>query len=180
MKKYMIISILVVLIVATCVIVILATQKTNKPGSNTKADKPVIVSDDIKLDEISFNGIKIGDKVKDEMKNIVMDAPFKYSYERIHIDTDKEDNITYLGFHTLTDTYGNVTQDLNDIEIEYEGKSLKTLDDFKEIFGEGKEFEREDDYYRIKYTDGNTELILFVYNDKLYNLDLEVVKELMK
>ena len=180
MKKYMIISIFVVLIIATCVIVILTTQKPNKTGNNTLTDNPVVVADDIKLDEISFNGIKIGDKVKDEMKNIVMDAPFKYSYERIHIDTDKEDNITYLGFHTLTDSYGNVTQSLYDIDIEYEGKSLKTLDDFKEIFGEGKEFEREDDYYSIKYTDGNTELRLFVMNDKLYNLDLEVDKELMK
>ena len=178
MKKVLMFSVLMTLIVATCVIVILTTQNTNKPvTTNNTKDNPPTVFDDIKLDQISFNGIKIGDKVKEEMKNIVMDARrFKYEYEDIFINTDEEDNITYLGFHTMTDTYGNVTQSLNDVAIKYEDKSLKTLDDFKKEFGDGEEFERGKDYYSIRYTDGNLNLELYVHDEKLNSVDLELIK----
>lgn len=169
MKNKIVIGVICVAISITIIIVSISAKKGNIDKGNT-----VNINEETKLNKISFNGIKIGDKIDKKMKNLVMDASFKYEYKNICIDTDKNEEINYLAFFTCTDAKGNKTHSIEEINIEYNNSKLKTISDFKKVLGSEEELEKDDDNkYYIKYYDNDLKLSLLIINDEIYNIVLE-------
>lgn len=164
MKNKIVITVVCVLIVILGIAIFYFLNRNNNDINSDENN----VTEDVSLTDITFNGLRIGDKIDEQMKNLVLDALYyKYEYNNICIDTDDNDNIFYLGFFTSDITVG-------DVNIEYDGSKLETISDFKDKFGNGllekSEFNSED--YYIKYYDDDLELSLFVRDNEVYNVVL--------
>lgn len=168
-----------VAIIAIIIVICIAINKMNNDNKNAIAINNVSnennIAENKSLNELSFNGIKISDKIEEKMKNIVLDGPYSYQYENICIDTDINDNIDYLGFFTSSDAQGNKIKSIEDINIEYNNNKLETIADFKENLGNGTESNESSNKYYIRYYDNNLELSLFIINDEIYNVILEKI-----
>ena len=186
MKKIApIILIVIIIIISTIGLLFISknNNKKNKPNNtisntiqipDTSSDiSEIRLSDNNILNSISFNGIKIGDKIKDKMKNLVLDAEFKYEYDNIFIDVDKNNFIDYLAFHTSEDLYGNKTKSLSNISIKSNNTELKDLSDFKSLLGDTKQ--NNSNYYTIKYYDNDLELKLLIKNNEITNITLYTI-----
>lgn len=134
------------------------------------------MSDEI-LKNISFNGMKYGDKIEEKMKNLVLDAmSYKYKYKEIGI-ADKNDLISGLYFNaTILDVNNNTTNGIVDANIMYNNKKLTTVSDFKNILGEGKIKNKETttngDSYSIVYYGKTLNLELYIINNQVCNVYL--------
>ena len=177
MKNKNVIGLIFAIIIFVIIIVIcIAVNKGNNEPNNTMEgmNSEKNIDENKSLNNISFNDIKIGDLIQEEMKNLVMDAQYLYEYENININVDSNDNIIYLGFITTTNAEGEKTKSINDIDIKYNNNKLETITDFKENIGNGTETEKNDegDYY-INYYDDELELSIFVKNNEIYNIILQ-------
>ena len=130
LKNFALISVIMFLVVAIIIAIVLFTKEDNKRK----------MLDLIKLDDLSLNGIKIGEKIKPEMKNLVLDSSFAYLYNNILIDVNINDMINYLGFFTSTQSNGQKITGVEDIDIKCGDTTLKTVEDFKKCFGERNYF----------------------------------------
>lgn len=177
MKNKKVIGLIFAIIILVIIIVIcIAVNKGKNEEKNTinTMNTEKNIDKDKSLNKILFNGIKIGDPIQEEMKNLVLDAQYLYEYENICISVDVNDNINYLGFFTTTNARGEKTKSINDIDIKYNNNKLETITDFKENIGNGTETEKNDegDYY-INYYDDELELSIFVKNNEIYNIILQ-------
>ena len=161
MKSKIVITVVCVLIIILGIVIFYFLNKDDNNNENN-------VTTNVALANISFNGIKIGDKIDGEMKNLVLDAEdYKYEYNNIFINADSNDNIFYLGFFSSDIT-------IRDVNIGYDGSRLVTISDFRDMFGNGlleKSEYNSEDYY-IKYYDDNLELSLFIRDNEVYNVVL--------
>lgn len=143
-------------------------------GCNQKESKTNEIKD------ISFNGMKLGDKATEKtLEGLVMDAPFKYEFNNVGFNVDSEQKIDYLRVTTYKDSDGNVTQGMDDIEIKHKNTRLKTVDDFKKLFGEG---ETSKDNQSILYEDKENEIVLYIHlnDDKITSIELEKINTIKK
>lgn len=162
MKNKIVIIVVCVLIIIFGIVILCFLNKDNNNNENN-------ITKDAALANISFNGLKIGNKIDEEMKKLVLDAEdYKYEYNNIFINADSNDNIFYLGFFSSDIT-------IRDVNIEYDGSKLETISDFRDMFGNGlleKSEYNSEDYYIKYYDDDNLELSLFIRDDEIYNVVL--------
>lgn len=123
------------------------------------------------IKEISFNGMKLGDKATEEiLKGLVMDGEYAYEFNNVGINIDKEQKITYLRTTAANDIKGNPIVKFDDFEIKYKNTSLKTIEDFKKLFGEGKT-SKEDNSILYEEEDGIS-LYIYLKDDKIHWIEL--------
>ena len=162
MKNKIVIIVVCVLIIIFGIVILCFLNKDNNNNENN-------ITKDAALANISFNGLKIGNKIDEEMKKLVLDAEdYKYEYNNIFINADSNDNIFYLCFFSSDIT-------IRDVNIEYDGSKLETISDFRDMFGNGlleKSEYNSEDYYIKYYDDDNLELSLFIRDDEIYNVVL--------
>ena len=82
-----------------------------------------IKEDDVKeskIVNISINGIKLGDKATDDMKNLVLDYDLRFKYNNIMFDVD-DDDIIYVIRYGLIES-GDDVFTISDANIRYNGK----------------------------------------------------------
>ena len=170
MKNKIVIIVVCVLIIIFGIVILCFLNKDNNNNENN-------ITKDAALANISFNGLKIGNKIDEEMKKLVLDAEdYKYEYNNIFINADSNDNIFYLGFFSSDIT-------IRDVNIEYDGSKLETISDFRDMFGNGlleKSEYNSEDYYIKYYDDDNLELSLFIRDDEIYNVLSRKVKQINK
>ena len=185
MKNKKILTVICIIVILVIIALIyIAINKTNSDDNdvntlnteNTLSTEPNI-PEDKSLSDLSFNGIKIGDKLEEEMKNLVLDAPYKYEYEKICINAHTNDDIYYLGFFCSHDAQGNTIKSIENVNIAYNGNKLETVSDFKENFGDGTVTDtvtnnESEEYYSIYYYDNDLELYLYIKNDRVINVVL--------
>ncbi len=161
MKNKIVITVVCVLIIILGIVIFYFFNKDDNNNENN-------ITTNVALTDISFNGLRVSNKIDEKMKDLVLDAEdYKYEYNNICIDTDKNDNIIYLGFFTSDIT-------IRDVNIEYDGSKLVTVSDFRDKFGNGlleKSEYNSEDYY-IKYYDDDLELSLFIRDNEVYNVVL--------
>ncbi len=123
------------------------------------------------LNNISFNGMKLGDKATEEiLKGIVMDGEYAYEFNNVGINIDKDQKIIYLRTTAANDIKGNPIVKYDDFEIKYKNKALKTVDDFKNVFGEGKTSKEGSS---ILYSDEDgISLYIYLKDDKIHWIEL--------
>ena len=155
-KKLLLICLSIVLIIVAVGIIII--QNNNNDNSQEKISK------------ISINDIKMNTKATKEMMNLVMDADFPYEYNHVGFNVDENDYINRIEFYTSTS--GDETYGINEVNVQYENKSLKTVEDFNNLLGTGKEEVLNDNpsYKHIKYTEKNYELVLTIHDDIIINI----------
>ncbi len=131
----------------------------------------------VDLREVSFHGMKIGDRASKKMKDgELMDSYWRYEDDAyVKFNVDGQDRIEALGFHTVSAAGGEVIAGIEDAKIEYRGKSLVTVEDFAACFGEGETFAHEEDpdFTYIRYESNGLELTLELYQGEFINLTLE-------
>ena len=126
------------------------------------------VYESARLEKMTINGYKIGDKVKPEVKEyMVVDEDFKYYYDEVAFWA-KDDVVTGIGFYTFN---YNLETDITKSNIRYEDRRLETLDDFEETFGVGEE-KLEKDSKTVTYRQGDYSLTIEVYKDVVQNVIL--------
>lgn len=185
-KIIIVICIIILLLIIAFIYFAISETNTNDKDVNTinnvnienTLSKEPNISEDKSLSNLSFNGIKIGDKIEEKMKNLVLDAPYKYEYENICIDTyTQNDNIGYLAFFTSSDAEGNKSTSIENVNIRYNNNKLETISDFKENLGNGTESEKETresgEHYSIEYYDNDLELSVSIINNEIYNVILK-------
>ena len=170
MKNKKVIAVICVIFIIIVGIVLFMFLNWDNKSADSNSENNIV--EDISLVDISFNGLKIGDKLEENMKNLVLDTiDYKYEYNNIFINADSNDNVFYLGFFTSDSTYSISIADVN---IEYDGYKLETISDFRDKLGNGimekSEYDSED--YYIKYYDDDLELSLFIRDNEVYNVVL--------
>lgn len=153
-------------VVLVAILITLYFVKSNNViGKNEKIE--VNASDEI-LKNISFNGMKYGDKIEEKMKNLVLDAmSYKYEYKKIGI-ADKNDLISGLYYYSeILDLDKFIFTGIEDANIMYNNKKLTTVSEFKNILGEGK--------IKNKETSNNRDSYSIVYYGKTLNLELLII-----
>lgn len=184
MKNKKILTVICIIVILVIIALIyIAINKTNSDDNdvntlnteNTLSTEPNI-PEDKSLSDLSFNGIKIGDKLEEKMKNIVFDWVYLYQYEDIGINAHANDDIYYLGFFGTTNIFDETGRHIENVNIAYNGNKLETVSDFKENFGDGTETEKETsefgEDYNIYYYDNDLELSLYIRNDRVINVVL--------
>ncbi len=126
------------------------------------------VYESARLEKLTINGYKIGDKISDTAKEYqAIDADFDYYYDEVAFWV-KDDKIVGIGFYTFN---YNLETDINKAEIIYEKQRLTTLDDFEETFGLGEE-KTENDNKTIIYRQGDYTLTIEAYKGTVQNVIL--------
>ena len=172
---YIILGVICAIVVLACVLVILNSKKTDTDGNgNGNGNNPTgeqISNTNADIKNLSLNGIKLGDKIKEEQKNVLLDYyGYEYRYNNILISTDQNDIINELCFYTSES--GDKKTGVKDINVMYNNTKLNTIDDFKNVFGEGNSDDSSQSYSNIEYTKDDYILILTVYNEELINIKL--------
>lgn len=176
-KNIIIIIETIIIIILLCIILInkpkLQNNQTNTTSTSASATQNSVINN-AKIENISFEDIKIGDKVDYKNLHVVLDANF-YEYKNIEVYIDKNNIVNSLGFAVSHDADGNYIHTFDNTRIMYNNKRLKTLEDFTSIFGEGTiEKKNNTNNYYLIYTDNNLTLKLYITeNDKLERIDLE-------
>ena len=126
------------------------------------------------LGGISLNGMYLGDRVSDKMKEYFIMDNFKYSHEynNILFSYDSEDKIDCLGFYSSWGVSGNIEFGIDDIVVKYKGHVMNDLDDFERYFGEGKITSINNKYTGISFFEDDLELYLQFKDDVLINIEL--------
>lgn len=155
-KKY-IIFLIILLVVAVLGIIIIFNNRNNLQN---------------KISMISINNVRINQKAKEKMKNLVMDADFLYEYNNVGFSVDDDGYINKIVFYTSESkgrSYG-----INEAKVKYKNKRLTTVEDFNSVLGDGKEefSENSSSYKYIKYNEDNYELILTIFNEKIINISI--------
>lgn len=119
------------------------------------------------INKISINGMRIGDLVTEDMKNLVLDFSLPYKYDHVFFAIDSDNKIKELAFYSKSSSDGT-SYGIEDVQIEYEGNKLTTIDDFNNLFGQGQEEIFDNNYRTIEYN--NSELILTIVNDIVVNV----------
>ena len=185
MKNKKILTVICIIVILVIIALIyIAINKTNSDDNdvntlnteNTLSTEPNI-PEDKSLSDLSFNGIKIGDKLEEKMKNIVFDWVYLYQYEDIGINAHANDDIYYLGFFGTTNIFDETGRHIENVNIAYNGNKLETVSDFKENFGDGTVTDtvtnnESEEYYSIYYYDNDLELYLYIKNDRVINVVL--------
>ncbi len=148
----------------------------NEGNSGRPEDFRKGVNEGVSLKQISIKGIKIGDKLKENMKNKNAVSGF-YEYERVEIDVDNNDNINYLAYYvsSFEDT-DLITRELKDANITYNNNRLESVADFKRYLGEGEK-EVVDLAYSLTFLENGMELRLFVQDEKILSVILRNISE---
>ena len=180
-KILTVICIIVILIIIALIYIAINKTNSDDTGVNTVTTENTLstepnIPEDKSLSDLSFNGIKIGDKLEEKMKNIVFDWVYLYQYEDIGINAHANDDIYYLGFFGTTNIFDETGRHIENVNIAYNGNKLETVSDFKENFGDGTETEKETsefgEDYNIYYYDNDLELSLYIRNDRVINVVL--------
>ena len=154
-----IVAAIVVLIMALVFIFLVIPKKDKEESTN-------------KISNISINGIKLGDTANKKMKQLVEDASFTYEYNNVGFDVDKNDKITLLYFLRYENT--DEVYDITKAKVYYNKTRLTTVKDFDKILGEGK-ITKENNGYKTKvYTEDNLSLELFIKDDNIINIKIEL------
>lgn len=122
--------------------------------------------------KIHFQGMALGDEITiEKMSHHVTDATYKYIWKNISIAVDDENHITQLGFYAMPDVNEKTNISIADAVIDYRGRFLTSLDDFKLYFGNAnfRSFER---YKYVTYSDDKYNLELTLMDDEIYNVVL--------
>lgn len=154
-----IVAAIVVLIMALAFIFLVIPKKDKEESTN-------------KISNISINGIKLGDTATKKMKQLVEDASFTYEYKNVGFSVDKNDKITLLYFLRYENT--DEVYDITKAKVYYKKTRLTTVKDFDKILGEGKITEKENGYKTKVYTEDNVSLELFIKDDNIINIKIEL------
>lgn len=176
MKKKIAITMAVIILLALVgAVCFLIVNKNNGDSENdvfTKSEDEI--GQNGTLSDISFNKMKIGDKATKKMLDgLVLDWDQRYQYQNIYFDVDSNNKITCLAFYTITRTEGDGIG-MEDANIKCQGKSLITIEDFQDCFGEGEVscLEEDPDWVFITYTENGLKLTLEIHEDVLKNVEL--------
>ncbi len=157
-NKNSIITLLFIIIILLITIIILIIPK-DKTSNNM-------------ISNISINGIRIGKKANKRMKNLVMDASFKFEYKNVGFDVDDNDYITEIHFYRTQEGIDGPIYDIKKANILYKGNKLTTIKDFENILGKGKT--SKDLFFKIiEYKEDNLTLRLYIENNEIYNIEIE-------
>ena len=120
----------------------------------TGCDKKLETTD---LSNIYLDDMTIGMKInKDDLTNYTDSSDYKYKFEEIVIDTNDDDEINYL-FARFDEDY---------VEIKVKDKSLKKIEDVKNVLGNN---------YQNKNYDKEQQLKEYVYKDNDKKIKAEFV-----
>ena len=169
MKKTYIALIIILLVIALGGVSFF-TYNFIKNKNETEDDIIDIRNSNIHLKDISINNFKIGDKFEPNKDYLVFDDnEFTYHYKNTFISIDNEEKIRSLGFRTTTTTDGKVKMGYKDIEVKYKDKKLENENDFKEIFNDGIKSQKDENEYKLVFTDDKLELKLIIRKKEIYN-----------
>ncbi len=185
MKKSYITIITILLIIILCGATFLA-YKIIKSKDKNKLDNSNITTEDIikisnpdlHLENISINNFKIGDSFEPNKDYLVFDdLEFNYQYKNTFISIDKNNKIDSLGFRTTTTIDGEIDLGYKDIDVRYIDKKLENINDFYDIFNNGLQPEKQsiknENYYKIIFTNDKLEFNLTIKDKIIYNLSLK-------
>ncbi len=156
------------------------TPQNQNNNENTEKQPYVFskgVKEGVSLKQVAISGIKIGDKITQNMKvnsNTDTDT-YKYTYNEVNINVDDNDNINYLSFFDSNYEGANsVSKTIEEANITYNNNKLSTISDFKNYIGDGEKQVGEDDdeksSYSLTYVEGNIELRLYVTSEKIKSI----------
>ncbi len=129
------------------------------------------------VSDVSINGMKLGNKASSRMKQIVMDGSFKYKFKNVGFDVDDDSKIISMTLYSATYADGKVVYDLTTENIRYAGKRLKTIEDFKNAFGEGTLIETKYGNNELSFVDEKAILTLSIDEDNQINVYLEYLEQ---